>query len=177
MTLAAAILAVALALRAQETAPSEYQLKAAFLYNFAKFIEWPPEAFPEDTSPFAIGIIGQNPFGIDLERTVKSKLVNGHPFAVIQVRTLAELKHCHILFISPSERKRLPEILNSVRNTNVLTVSEVDHFLESGGMINFTMEGNKVRFQIHDEAAKLAGLKISSKLLNLAKRTERGEAK
>src|SRR6266568_2546236 len=115
------------ALQAQEAPASEYQLKAAFLYNFAKFVEWPPQAFPDAATPFTIGIIGEDPFGDDLERTVQNKTANGHPFMAKQVKALSELKTCHILFISASERKRLPEILNAVRGAGVLTVSEMDH--------------------------------------------------
>lgn len=165
------------AAQAQETPPSEYQLKAAFLYNFAKFVEWPPEAFPEATAPFIIGVLGDNPFGGELARTVNNKTINGHPFTVKEGKAVYELKTCHILFISKSEKKQLPEIMNVLGAASVLTVSEVDRFLRSGGMINFVMEGKKVRFEIHDEAAKRAGLRISSKLMNLARRTGREDAK
>jgi len=164
------------AAQAQGAAPSEFQLKAAFIYNFAKFVEWPADAFPAPDSPFVIGIIGDNPFDDILGQTVLNKQINGHPFRVIRFKTLADLKSCHILFIGVSERKRLAEILRSIRGASVLTVSDLDHFLPAGGMIQFLMEGNKVRFAINDTAAKAAGLRISSKLLNLAKRPER-EAK
>src|SRR5438552_12782691 len=88
----------ALTAPAEQPPPSEYQVKAAFLFNFAKFVEWPPQAFPEPASPFTIGVIGDNPFGDDLERTLKDKAVNGRPFVSKQVKGLAELKTCHILF-------------------------------------------------------------------------------
>ena len=172
LLLLASLLLPPLTARAQDTAPSEYRLKAAFLYNFAKFVEWPGDAFPAVNSPFIIGIIGENPFDDALEKTVMNKMMNGHPFAVKQCQTLSELKRCHILFISQSERKRLAEILRVVRGERVLTVSEIEHFLGPGGMIQFLMEGNKVRFAINDSAAKTAGLRISSKLLSLAKRSE-----
>ena len=172
-TLALLALAGGWVIHAQEVAPSKYELEAAFLYNFAKFVEWPPEALPAPATPFTIGVIGENPFDDALERTVKkARAVNGHPFVVKSVKALSELKNCHILFISDSERKRLPEILAALQGNSVLTVSEMDRFLQSGGMVRFVMEGNKVRFGINDEAGKRAGLKISSKLLNLAKRTE-----
>jgi len=156
-----------------EATPSEYQLKAAFLFNFAKFVEWPAEAFRKRDSALVIGVLGDNPFDSDLERTVQNKTINGHPFTVRQLKALPEVKSCHILFISKSERRRLPEIMTALDAANVLTVSEVDHFLQAGGMVNFVMEGNKVRFEINDEAAKRASLRISSKLLNLAKRSGR----
>jgi hypothetical protein len=166
------ILSSAPLVRAQEAGPSEYQVKAAFLFNFAKFVEWPTQTLAQAGSPFIIGVIGENPFDGDLEQTVKGKSVNGHPFEVKQIKALSELKGCHILFISKSERGRLPEILNAISTSNVLTVSEMDRFLQSGGMINFVREGNKIRFEINDDAARQAGLRISSKLLNLARRTE-----
>jgi hypothetical protein len=157
--------------RAQESQPSqpsEYQLKAAFIFNFAKFVEWPPEAFAEPTSPFVIGILGEDPFGNDLERTVRNKTVKNRPLATKQIRNLAEAKNCHILFISTSEKKRLPEILESLRGVKVLTVGETDRFVETGGMIHLIKESDQIRFRINDRAAKGAGLKISSKLLSLA---------
>lgn len=161
--------------RAQDAPPSEYQLKAAFLYNFAKFVEWPATTFPDATTPFTIGILGEDPSGGDLERTIKNKTVSGRPLQVKPIKALSEpeLKNCQILFICASERKRLPEILKAVSGAAVLTVSEMEGFLLSGGMINFVMEGNKVRFEIKDETAKAARLRISSKLLSLAKQPEK----
>jgi len=160
---------------AEESLPSEYQLKAAYLFNFAKFVEWPPEAFPEPTAPFTIGILGEDPFDEDLERTVKGKAVAGRRLVIRHVKALAELKSCHIVFISRSESRktgRWREIFKALGAACALTVSEADGFVEAGGMINFVTEGTRVRFQINDPAARRAGLKISSKLLNLAKKEE-----
>jgi hypothetical protein len=153
--------------------PSEYQLKAAFLYNFAKFIDWPPETFPDDKSPFIIGILGDNPFGTDLERTVADKKINDRPIAIRPFRTAAEATNCQILFISSSEKKRFSEIIQSLHGSAVLTVGEAGQFIESGGMVNFVQEASKIRFQINDDAAKAARLKISSKLLSLAVQSPR----
>jgi hypothetical protein len=161
-------LTAALSGRAQGTQPSEYQLKAAFLYHFAQLVNWPPEAFAQTNSPIVIGVLGENPFGKQLEESVRGKSVNGHPLAVKEVQTLGEVTTCHILFISASEKKRLSEILSAAREKSVLTVSETDNFTETGGMINFILDGTKIRFQINNAAAKAAGLKISSKLLTLA---------
>ena len=159
--------------RAQESQPTEYQLKAAVLFNIAKFVEWPAAAFAETTSPIVIGILGENPFRDDLERTIRNKTVNDRPLVIKEFHSLGEATNCHILFISTSEKARLPEILESLRKTTVLTVSETDGFTEAGGMINFFLEGNKNRFQINDTVAKNAGLKISSKLLSLSSRPAR----
>ncbi len=152
---------------AQQT-PTEYQIKAAFLFNFAKFVEWPPESFRDTNSPIIIGVLGKNVFGNDLEKTIRDKTVNNRHFEFRQFDTTKEAAHCHILFISPSIKDSLPKILSDFHNASILTVSETDHFLEAGGMINFTIEDNKIRFQINDEAAKKAGLRISAKLLSLA---------
>jgi len=153
---------------AQEAQPSEYQVKAAFLFNFAKFVEWPPESFAKETSPLVIGILGDNPFGGDLERTVQNKTINNRPLVIEQLHSSAEATNCQVLFISTSEKKRLPEIFNGLRGASVLTVSETDGFTEAGGMINFVWEGKKIRFEINNDAARKAKLKINSKLLSLA---------
>jgi hypothetical protein len=159
--------------RAQESPPTEYQLKAAFVYNFAKFVEWPPAAFGAATAPMVIGILGESPMRGDLDRAIRDKTINNRPLVIKEPHSAGEWTNCHILFISTSEKKRLPEILGSLRGANVLTVSETDGFTQTGGMINFVSEGNRIRFQINEAAAKTAGLKISSKLLSLATRTGR----
>ena len=153
---------------AQEFRPSEYQLKAAFLFNFAKFVEWPPQAFASRTSPLVIGVLGENPFHEDLARAIHDKTVDGHPLALNELLSPAQGTNCHIVFISTSEKERLTEIFKILGSANVLTVGETDHFTEEGGMINFVLEGTKVRFQINRNAATKAGLKISSKLMSLA---------
>jgi len=153
---------------AQETPPSEYQVKAAFLFNFAKFVEWPPESFAGETAPLAIGILGDNPFGSALEETVQNKTINSHSLVIRQFHSVAEVTNCQVLFISAPEKKRFTEIFASLHGHSILTVSETDGFTEAGGMINFVLENKKIRFQINDETAKAVRLKISSKLLSLA---------
>ncbi len=156
--------------RAADSQPTEYQLKAAYLYHFAQFVDWPSAAFPESNSPLIIGVLGDNPFGNDLLRTVAGKILNNHPLAVKEYRSLAELTNsCHILFISSSEKKHLPEIFGALKGTSTLTVSEnIDHVTEDGGMISFVLEGEKIRFQINETTVEKAGLKMSFKLLSLA---------
>jgi hypothetical protein len=153
---------------AQTPRPTEYQLKAAFLYNFAKFIDWPPEALADAKAPFVIGILGDNPFGNDLEHVIAGKKINDRSILVQAFHTVAEAGHCQILFICSSEKKHFSEIIQSLQHSPILTISESDQFIESGGMVNFVQEAGKIRFQINDEAAKAARLKISSKLLSLA---------
>jgi hypothetical protein len=156
--------------RAQESPPTEYQLKAAFVLNFAKFVEWPPAAFAKDDSPIVLGILGESPLGSVLEQTIQGKKVNSRELEVTKLPSTAGATNCHILFIGTSDKARLPEILKGLGRASVLTVGEADGFTESGGMINFVRQGNKIRFQINEAAAKSAGLKISSKLLSLAAR-------
>ena len=119
---------------AQTPRPSEYQLKAAFLFNFAKFIDWPPEALADDKASFVIGILGDNPFGNNLEQIVAGKKINGHPIVVQVLQSATEAGHCQILFISSSEKKRFAAIILNLHGAAVLTVSDTDQFIESGGM-------------------------------------------
>jgi hypothetical protein len=153
---------------AQEVKPTEYQVKAAFLFNFAKFVDWPTNAFAREDSAFVIGVLGTSPFGQDLEQTVRNKSVGGHRLNVLTASSIEEARKCHILFISASEVRRLREVFDGLRGASVLTVGETARFIDNGGMIGFLMEGQKVRFEINAEAARSAGLKISSKLLSLA---------
>lgn len=115
-----------------------------------------------------IGVLGKNVFGDDLERTIHNKTINHHPFQCEEIHSVREATNCEILFISASEKGRLSKILKDLRGTNILTVSETDQFIQAGGMINFIIEDDVIHFQINDDAAKRARLKISSKLLSLA---------
>jgi hypothetical protein len=154
----------------QEIAPSEYQMKAAFLFNFAKFVEWPTAVLPEN-SPLVMGVLGDDPFDGALENAVRNKAIAEHPLAYKRVKSLSEVKDCHILFISSSEKKRWPQLSDALAGASVLTVSENwDHFTDAGGVIYFFMENRRVCFDINAEAARKVGLKISSKLMLLRKK-------
>lgn len=146
----------------------EYQVKAAFLYNFAKFVDWSGEPGGSG-APLVIAVFGKDPFGPTLENVVWGKTVNGRPLLIRRTSRVEELFPCHILFISSSEKRRLGEILQALGRASVLTVSDMEEFLQLGGMVRFLVEDNKVRFGINLEAARRTGLKISSKLLSLAK--------
>jgi len=146
----------------------EYQVKAAFLYNFAKFVDWSGEPGGSG-APLVIAVFGRDPFGSSLEQTVWGKTVNGRPLLIRRTSRVEELFPCHILFISSSEKRRLGEILQALGRASVLTVSDMEEFLQLGGIVRFLVEDNKVRFGINLEAARRTGLKISSKLLSLAK--------
>jgi hypothetical protein len=162
---------------AQETRPPDYRVKAAFIYNFGKFVEWPDTAFAATNAPLVIGVLGGDPFHGDCERIVANKTINGHPVIVRQISHpvsagqspgYPDLKGCHILFISAAGTDNLPDILDALKGASVLTVTDnLDHFAASGAVINFVMENKSVRFEINDDAARRAGLKISSKLLML----------
>ena len=152
---------------AQVAKAPEYSLKAAYLYNFAQFIEWPDDSFTSADAPIVIGVLGEDPFGGALDQAVKNKTAHGRSFEIRRSKQMGELRACHVLFISASEARRLPEILTAVPQKGVLTVSDVDRFAEQGGIINFYMENNKVRFKINLSAAGRAGMKIRSQLLRL----------
>jgi uncharacterized protein DUF4154 len=160
------LLAVPALLGAQKAA--EYDVKAAFLYNFTKFVDWPPEAFPDPNS-LRICVLGEDPFGKSLQ-AVTDEQVGSHKLIVTRTESLAKPTGCQVLFISRSERDRLAQILAAVKGSPVLTVGDTDGFANRGVMINFVPEGSKVRFEINTDSAERAGIKISSKLLQLAKR-------
>lgn len=149
-------------------ASREYQIKAAFIHNFVKFIEWPADAFPERTSPVILCVIGKDPFGDVLESTIGAKTIKGRGLAVRRFEGIEGLERCHILFVSSSERDHLPQIVAALKGLSLLTVGEMDQFAESGGVINFILKRARIRFEINVDAAELSGLKISSKLLKLA---------
>jgi hypothetical protein len=147
----------------------EYGVKAAFLYNFAKFVDWPAGAFPDARSPFNLCVLGDDPFGPLLDRTVADDSIDGRPIAVRRGARLAELRGCHVLFVSRSERERRREVLAALHNAAVLTVGDADGFLADGGMIDFVLESNRVRFEVNLAAVEKSPLKMSSKLLRLAR--------
>lgn len=154
----------------QEAAPSEYQMKAAFLFNFAKYVDWPEAALPAH-APLVIGVYGEDPFGGALENLLRDKIISGHALIARHLTVLHEVTNCQVLFISSSEKKHWPEISKTLEGANVLTVSENwNQFTQVGGMIYFFMEDRRVCFDINDAAARKANLNISSKLIQLRKK-------
>ena len=171
---------------------SKYETKAGYLLNFAEFVEWPAGAFSTAKSPIILGVVGKDPFGPELDK-LQGKTANGRTLEIKrfkgalefrgeetpgrrqddlpakQAKKLAEMKSCHILFITSSEKNFLPQTLKPFRGASVLTVGETDSFLRQGGMITFVDSGNNVQLEINLAAAEQARLKISSKLLSLAK--------
>jgi hypothetical protein len=181
------VAAIAPRARAGSTSSREYQIKAAFLYNFIQFVDWPDEKLADSNEPIIIGIVGKDPFG-DAFEPIKDKKVKGRDVVIKRFKSFEKLEKsteknesqsdqeietltkCHLLFICPSERKNLKRIINTVKDCDVLTVSEMEGFLEAGGIINWFVEEKKLRFEINITAAERAKLKIRSKLLRLAKR-------
>ena len=148
--------------------PHEYTVKAAFLYNFAKFVEWPDDAFLNDRCSIVLGIFGEDPFGRALD-SIKRKTVGARKLVIERSQTLEDLKKCHLIFISRSEKNDLDKIIAQLKDLNVLTVSDIEGFALKGGVIGLFTAGNKIRFEINVDSAKRNGLQISSKLLKLAK--------
>jgi hypothetical protein len=146
-----------------------YEVKTAFLFNFAKFIEWPASSFATPQSPFAICVLGQDPFGNILDATLQGKAIGERPLAIRRLKDKSEARSCQIVFVSTSESPHLADIVGTLRGANVLLVGETNGFAASGGTIEFTFEDNHVRFAINTDAAARSGLKFSSKLLALAK--------
>ena len=164
-----AVLLLGASANGAEFAPAkEFQVKAAFLYNFAQFVEWPSSAFEEPESPLVIGILGLDPFGEVLDEMVKGEKVNGRPLVVKRYRRVEDINQCHILFVSGSEGHRTDQIVAELGGKSVLTVCDWEGFTRRGAMVRFVMERNRVRLRINLEAAKAAGLNISSKLLRSA---------
>src|SRR5438132_3828388 len=141
----------------------EYEIKAAYLYNFIKYVDWPSYG---DT--ITIGVLGGNPFGTALA-PLNGKIVKGRRLLIKELDSVRDAQKCQIIFVSSSEKSRLQEIFENLKSSRVLTVGETQGFASSGGIINFVEENNKVRFEINAEAARRTGLNISSELLKLAK--------
>jgi hypothetical protein len=161
---------------AQSDQPSEYEVKAAFLFNFTKFVEWPDGSFEDAHAPIVIGIIGDDPFGDGLIRIVAGQKVQGRAIVIIKYRRGDDLRRCHILFISASERQHSAQILVGLKDASVLTVSDLDGFAAAGGVMQFVMEENRVRFVVNLDAATQGKLRVSAKLLALAQVVNHGQA-
>ncbi|PYT94171.1 MAG: DUF4154 domain-containing protein [Acidobacteria bacterium] len=168
-------LSLALGANAQSSdsaASSEYLIKAGFIYNFAQLVQWPSVVFSQADSPIVIGILGTDPFGTTIDRVVENKKLDGRNLVVKRLKwgkDLKDLKDCNILFVSSSEKEHIPDLFNMVKWLPILTIGETPGFATRGGIINLTLQDNKVRFEVNIEAAKQANLNISSRLLALAR--------
>ena len=166
---AAAVLTTGLAC-AQSEAQSEYRVKAAFLYKFGSYVEWPDRAFPRSDSPLTIGVIGADALAEELEQIVSGRNVNGRPVQVRRLRAGESMAGLQVLFIGRADGGRLAEILSAAKGRSLLTVTESEDALQLGSVINFVVVDDKVRFDVALPPADLGSLKISSRLLAVARK-------
>ena len=157
------------AARAQDAPSKEYEIKAAFLFNFVQFVKWPPDAFTSPDAPLCIGVFGDDPFDGALDDTIRGESVDGHKLVVMHLHSLSDLGGCQMIFVARSEEGDLGQILAAINSRPILTVSEIDRFAQNGGDIDFYLSNGKVRFEINPGAARRCGLKISSQLLALGR--------
>lgn len=162
------VLSLGVWLPTARAATTEYELKAVFLLNFTRFVEWPEDIMPPGKDALIIGVIGVDPFGEALDTAVRNEAVNGRPLIVKRFQRKEEVTVCHVLFVSRSETPRLKSILDAVKGKAILTVSDIERFAYSGGIIGLVMDQGKVKIQINVEQAKHAQLNLSSKLLGPA---------
>jgi hypothetical protein len=148
---------------------AEYQVKAAYLYNFTKFTDWPAGAFASSNAPIVIGVVGEDPFGKTLDDLVSGETVRDRPLVVKRLHAGEDLRSCHVLFISGSEKERMSALLEKLKGSPVLTVSDTGDFAAQGGMVRFLRVQKTVKLEINQAAAEEAGLQISAKLLKLAR--------
>ena len=162
------LLVIGISVASSQSPQSEYQLKAAFIFHFAQLVEWPHQAAGE-SGKLLLCTLGDDPFHGELEETVSGKRIGPSMLRVRHARLTQELHGCQLLFISKAEARRIPAVLSEIQRSPILTVGETEGFLDAGGIIRFCLEGNKLRFEINRSAADMAGLKVSSRLLVLAK--------
>lgn len=169
-SLGIAILALAMVgtggLRGQNSKPTEYQVKAAYLSNFGRFVDWPERT--GGASTFQVCVLGQDPFGPALDAAVSGESIRGAPLAARRISRTQDATGCRVLFVSSSEERQLTEILAAMDRSPVLTVSDIAQFVRRGGMIQFVVEGARVRFEVNLTASRNAGLSLSSEMLKLA---------
>lgn len=160
---------------AQAQSATEYQVKAAFLFNFAKFVEWSPDAFPSTDAPLQICVWGPDPFGRDFEQVVADKAVNGHRIEIVHPEGIPQARACHILFLTSPKKEQVQQTLQGLKGSSVLTVGDANSFAQLGGVIGFVLDDGRVRFEINQKAAEQAHLKLSARLLTVAKTVLAGE--
>ena len=153
--------------QAPSNASVEAQVKAAFLFNFAQFVQWPGEAFPDRNSPFTMCLIGDS-IEDALEKTIEGETLNGRRIVIRQPTTPENVRACHLLYVSKSEARRSMETIVAASGVPILTVGDSEEFINEGGMIRFTEAGRRIRFEINPDAAESASLRVSSRLLRLA---------
>jgi hypothetical protein len=172
--LAALLGLAALPIRAQAP-PTEYQVKAVFLFNFSQFVDWPATAFADGRAPLVIGVLSSDPFGAMLDEIVRGETVKGRPLTVRRYQSLDQVDNCHILFVDRSQDAQFDTIVAALKDRSVLTVGDFEGFARRGGVIRFVTVGNRIRLRVNLAAAQAANLTISSKLLRPATIVEPGQ--
>jgi hypothetical protein len=164
------LLPVSISSSAELSRPAEYELKAAFLYNFVKFTEWPAEELGKDEDPFVIGVLGKDPFGAALDKVIQGETIHRKPIVARRFARMDEAAaSSHVLFISSSEENNLVGLLRVLGGQSILTVGEMENFAQRGGIICLKKENNRIVFEINLEAAKRAKLNMNAQLLKLAR--------
>ncbi len=153
----------------QDITATYEEVKAAFIYNFTLFIEWPETAFPAKDSPITVGVLGDDAFADILKEIIKDHTARGRGFSIKTSESIKQLSNYHIIFIGGKNVKKAPKILKALDGSHSLTISDSPGMAEKGVIINFFIENERVRFEINLEAARRAGLKISAKMLRLAR--------
>lgn len=161
-------LPVVRSLQGQIPKPTEYEVQAAYLSNFGRFVEWPMKPAVSDKDPFYVCVLGQDPFGPLLDAALKGETIGGAPLAAKKVASVAEAAGCRIAYVNPAKDTPLRGVLLALASSNVLTVGETADFTQQGGMIQFVLDGNRVRFEINLAAAQRARLNLSAQLLKVA---------
>ena len=148
--------------------PSEFQVKAVYLFNFSRFVAWPAQPAAAPPGPFSICVLGKDPFGSVLDATLAGETVSGKTVVARRLTVAQEAAGCRVVFISSSEESRLKDVLAALEKSSALTVSDIERFAQRGGMIQFVLQGDKVRFEVNLASASEAGLTLSSDLLKVA---------
>ena len=161
-------------LHSQTPQPGEKAIKAAFLYNFTKFVEWPQSAFSDAAAPFRVCVFGDAGFRHDVEEMLKGETIGGRALSVV-TPDANEIKGCHLAYFGPGDAERSAQVLAAMRGVPILTVGEGARFLQQGGVISFVLEDNRVRFDVNKRAVDRAGLTVSSKLLRVARNVDNGQ--
>jgi hypothetical protein len=172
VTAACAFLAIPV-LHAQNPRPTDYQVKATYLYNFGRFIEWPRKVAAAQGGSFTVCVLGQDPFGPSLDATLGGETIGGKTVVAKRISSADESGDCQILYLSLTDDSRLNKIIADLDKKAVLTVSDMSQFVKRGGMIQFVLEGKKVRFEVNLTATQHAGLTLSSELLKVATAVKR----
>jgi uncharacterized protein DUF4154 len=170
------------ALAAADPAPAaaaapvpEYRSKAVLLFQFTQFVKWPPRAFHDPKAPLIVGVLGDDPFGTDLDEAVQDEKLDEHPLIVRRYRRVEDIAECHVLFVSNSEAAQMDKIVARLKGRSILTVGDTDDFTRVGGMVRFVTENNKIRLRIDVDEAKAVDLTITSKLLRVSTIVTKGK--